>query len=72
MYVLQETKLKDSDVEACERILRPTLPGWHFYWNNSVAKKGYSGVALLSRCGHIRFFLRRTSLLPHSYRQELS
>ena len=50
---LQETKLKDSDVEACEALLQPTLPGWHFYWNCSVAKKGYSGVALLSRCAVI-------------------
>ncbi len=47
---LQETKLKASDVEACEAVLRPTLPGWHMHWNCSVAKKGYSGVALLSRC----------------------
>ena len=45
----QETKLKDSDVEACEKILQPMLPGWHFFWNNSTAKKGYSGVAILSR-----------------------
>ena len=52
MRMKQETKLKDSDVEACERILRPTLPGWHFFWNNSTAKKGYSGVAILSRCDH--------------------
>ena len=49
MVCLQETKLKDSDVEACEKILRPTLPGFHFYWNNSVARKGYSGTAILSR-----------------------
>ena len=46
---LQETKLKDSDVEACEAILQPTLPGWHFYWNTSIARKGYSGTAILSR-----------------------
>ena len=46
---LQETKLKDSDVEACEAILRPALPGWHFYWNSSIARKGYSGTAILSR-----------------------
>ena len=47
---LQETKLKDSDVEACEKILKPTLPGYHFYWNNSIARKGYSGTAIISRC----------------------
>ena len=47
---LQETKLKDSDVEACEKLLRPGLQDWHFYFNNSTAKKGYSGVAILSRC----------------------
>lgn len=47
---LQETKLKDSDVESCEKILRPGLHDWHFYFNNSQAKKGYSGVAVLSRC----------------------
>ena len=46
---LQETKLKDSDVAACEAILRPTLPGWHFYWNASIARKGYSGTAILAR-----------------------
>ncbi|BDA42349.1 DNA-(apurinic or apyrimidinic site) lyase [Coccomyxa sp. Obi] len=46
---LQETKLKDSDVEACEKLLRPGLQDWHFYFNNSTAKKGYSGVAILSR-----------------------
>ena len=46
---LQETKLKDSDVEACEAILQPMLPGWHFYWNTSIARKGYSGTAILSR-----------------------
>ena len=47
---LQETKLKDSDVEACERILRPVLPGFHMYWNTSIARKGYSGTAIFSRC----------------------
>lgn len=47
---LQETKLKDSDVDACEKLLRPGLQDWHFYFNNSAAKKGYSGVAILSRC----------------------
>ncbi|EIE20819.1 hypothetical protein COCSUDRAFT_18358, partial [Coccomyxa subellipsoidea C-169] len=46
---LQETKLKDSDVAACEKLLRPGLQDWHFYFNNSIAKKGYSGVAVLSR-----------------------
>lgn len=46
---LQETKLKDSDVAAAEETLRPTLPGWHFHWNNSTARKGYSGTAILSR-----------------------
>ena len=46
---LQETKLKESDVEACEAVLRPTLPGCHMYWSSSIAKKAYSGVALLSR-----------------------
>lgn len=50
VVVLQETKMKDSDVAACENILGPTLPGWHFFWNCSIARKGYSGVALLSRC----------------------
>ncbi len=47
---LQETKLKDSDVEACEKLLRAGFQDWHFYFNNSSAKKGYSGVAILSRC----------------------
>lgn len=46
---LQETKLKDSDVEACEKILKPTLPDYHFFWNNSIARKGYSGTAIISR-----------------------
>ena len=46
---LQETKLKDSDVEACEKVLKPTLPGYNFYWSNSSARKGYSGTAILSR-----------------------
>jgi len=46
---LQETKLKDSDVEACEKILKPTLPGYHFFWNSSMARKGYSGTAIISR-----------------------
>ena len=50
---LQETKLKDSDVEACEKILKPTLPDHHFYWNNSIARKGYSGTAIISRCAAI-------------------
>ena len=50
---LQETKLKDSDVEACEMILKPTLPDYHFYWNNSIARKGYSGTAIISRCAGI-------------------
>lgn len=49
---LQETKLKDSDVDACNKILEPGLPDWHFYYNNSIAKKGYSGVAIFSRYLH--------------------
>ena len=57
-------------MEACEKILRPTLPGWHFYWNNSTVKKGYSGVAILSRsCPNTSFFsrLQKVSLVPQSW-----
>ena len=35
--------------EACEKVLKPTLPGYNFYWSNSSARKGYSGTAILSR-----------------------
>ena len=44
---LQETKLQDKGTEEMQ--LRMGLPGWHFAWNCSTARKGYSGTAIISR-----------------------
>ena len=46
---LQETKLKQADEVVAEAQLQALLPSWRMYWNSSTARKGYSGVALLSR-----------------------
>ena len=44
---VQETKLQEKNAHDLEAKLG--LPGWHIYWNCSVAKKGYSGTALFSK-----------------------
>ena len=44
---LQETKLQDKATQDIEAKLG--LPGWHYFWNCSTARKGYSGTALFSR-----------------------
>ena len=46
---LQETKLKQADEAVAEAQLQALLPSWRFYWNSSTARKGYSGVGLLTR-----------------------
>ena len=46
---LQETKLKQADEAVAEAQLQALLPSWRIYWNSSTARKGYSGVCLLSR-----------------------
>ena len=49
MLCLQETKLKQADEAVAEAQLQALLPSWRIYWNSSTARKGYSGVALVSR-----------------------
>ena len=52
---LQETKLQDKGLTELEGMLG--LPGWHYFWNCSVARKGYSGTALFSRSVDFRDLL---------------
>lgn len=48
---LQETKLQDK---GCEEIQdRTGLKGWHYAWNCSTARKGYSGTAIISRSSSV-------------------
>lgn len=51
IFCLNEHKLKPEDVEENEGKLRELLPVEYttFHWNCSVAKKGYSGVAVILR-----------------------
>lgn len=44
---LQETKLQGKAVEQMEALMG--LTAWHHAWNCSIAKKGYSGTAIISR-----------------------
>ena len=46
---LQETKLKQADEAVAEAQLQALMPSWRIYWNSSTARKGYSGVGLLTR-----------------------
>lgn len=47
---LQETKANPAQLP--EEAVNP--PGWNSYWDSSVVKKGYSGVAVFSRLAPIR------------------
>jgi len=47
---LQEHKLQQGKhCEDAESSLQTHFPDWNVYWNCSVAKKGYSGTAILSK-----------------------
>lgn len=46
---LQETKLQEQHCEGVEAALG-LGDAWHVTWNCSIAAKGYSGTAILSRC----------------------
>ena len=47
---LQEHKLQEGKncIDAAE-VLEEHFPNWNIYWNCSIARKGYSGTALLSK-----------------------
>ena len=45
---LQETKLQEQHCAPAEAALG-LGPAWHCTWNCSLAAKGYSGTAILSR-----------------------
>jgi exodeoxyribonuclease-3 len=47
LICLQETKLNPENVEEATAALRDILPGFSFHFNCSVAKRGYSGTAVL-------------------------
>ena len=46
---LQETKLQDDAAMCSAAAADLGLEGWSVHWSCSTVKKGYSGVALLSR-----------------------
>jgi exodeoxyribonuclease III len=53
VFCLNEHKLKQDDVEDCEKKLKELLPKEYttakIHWSVSTAKKGYSGVAIFLR-----------------------
>lgn len=53
IFAVQETKA--SPEQLAPELVRPE--GWHSEWASSVVRKGYSGVAVFSRCAPL--FVRR-------------
>ena len=52
VMVIQEHKLQESHVSGLQQTLESDVfgdAGYHYYWNCSTEKKGYSGVAIISR-----------------------
>jgi hypothetical protein len=51
VLLLQEHKLQEAHIDEIRRVLESEVFGeeWHYYWNCSTEKKGYSGVALISK-----------------------
>ncbi len=52
VVVIQEHKLQESHVSGLQQTLETDVfdnAGYHYYWNCSTDKKGYSGVAIISK-----------------------